>query len=78
MDAAERREAARERLRTKAAEQSKQKAVAQAVAVKEQKVTLRKVEGKKNPSDLMTKGLSIIDIEKMLGLMNGHFRTVIS
>ena len=34
MDAAERREAARERLRTKAAEQSKQKAV----AVKEQKV----------------------------------------
>ena len=47
-------------------------------AVKEQKVTLRKVEGKKNPSDLMTKGLAILDIEKMLGLMNGHFRTDIS
>ena len=47
-------------------------------AVKEQKVILRKVDGKKNPSDLMTKGLSILDIEKMLGLMNGHFRTIIS
>ena len=47
-------------------------------AVKEQKVTLRKAEGKKNPSDLMTKGLSIFDIEKILGLMNGHLRKAIS
>ena len=47
-------------------------------AVKEKKVILRKVEGKKNPSDLTTKGLAILVIEKMLGLMNGHVRTVIS
>ena len=43
-------------------------------AVREKRVTLRKVEGKRNPSDLMTKGLSIADIEKMLGLMEAYFR----
>ena len=39
-------------------------------AVREKKVILRKVEGKLNPSDLGTKGLSIADIERLLGLMN--------
>ena len=39
-------------------------------AVREKKVVLRKVEGKLNPSDLGTKGLSITDIERLLGLMN--------
>ena len=37
-------------------------------------MVLKKVLGKENPADLMTKGLSIIDIEKLLGLMNSKFR----
>ena len=43
-------------------------------AVRENKVTLRKVEGTKNHSGLMTKGLGITDIEKHLGLMQAHCR----
>ena len=43
-------------------------------AVRENKVILRKVEGAKNPSDLMTKGLGIADIGKQLGLMQARFR----
>ena len=45
-------------------------------AVRQKKVVLRKVLGKENPSDLLTKGLSIIGIEKLLGLMNAQFREV--
>ena len=45
-------------------------------AVRDKKLVLRKVLGKENPSDLLTKGLSIIDIEKLLGLMNAQFREV--
>ena len=43
-------------------------------AVREKKVVLRKVDGKHNPADIVTKGLGILDIEKMLGLMEAFFR----
>ena len=39
------------------------------------KILLRKVAGKLNPADILTKGLGIMDIEKLLGLM---YATVIS
>ena len=37
-------------------------------------MVLRKVDGKNTPSDIVTKGLGITDIEKMLGLMEAFFR----
>ena len=43
-------------------------------AVRDKKVVLRKVDGKRNPSDIVTKGLSFAEIEKMLGLMEAYFR----
>ena len=46
-------------------------------AVREKKVVLRKVDGKSNPSDIVTKGLGITDIEKTLGLMEAYFRHTI-
>ena len=45
-------------------------------AVRDKKVVPRKVLGKESPSDVMTKGLSMIGIEKLLGLTNAHFREV--
>lgn len=42
-------------------------------AVREKRVALREVDGKRNSSDIVTKSLGISDIEKMLGLMEAHF-----
>ena len=43
-------------------------------AVLDKKVVLRKVDGKRNPSDIVTKGLGIADFEKMLGLTEAYFK----
>ena len=45
--------------------------------VRDGKVVLRKVAGKENPADLLTKGLGIIDITKLLGLMNASITNTI-
>ena len=46
--------------------------------VRDGKVLLRKVAGKLNPADLLTKGLGIVDVEKLLGLMNASVKKVTS
>ena len=43
-------------------------------AVREKKLELRKVLGKVNPADILTKGLSMLDIERLLQLINSDFR----
>ena len=39
---------------------------------------MRKVAGKLKPADLLTKGLGIVDIEKLLGLMTASLKNVFS
>ena len=46
--------------------------------VRDGKVLLRKVAGKLNPADLLTKGLGIVDVEKLLGLMNASVKKMTS
>ena len=38
--------------------------------VRDGRVLLRKVAGQLNPAELLTKGPGIVDVEKLLGLMN--------
>lgn len=46
--------------------------------VRDGRLLLRKVAGKLNPADLSTKGLGIVDVEKLLGLMNASVKQIFS